>query len=174
MSDSASAESQNSASAGNQNMQGNSSPVAAVVVLAAGAGTRMKSRKSKLLHEVAGHSMLSYAVAAANAVEPQHVMVVVGHQRDQVVSHLGEIAPPNVETTVQAEQLGTGHAVQCALDALGELHGDVVVTYGDVPMLTGGETLIELVQAHHARHDAITVLTSRVPNPPGLRPDRAR
>ncbi|WP_026927070.1 bifunctional UDP-N-acetylglucosamine diphosphorylase/glucosamine-1-phosphate N-acetyltransferase GlmU [Granulicoccus phenolivorans] len=146
-------------------MQGNSSPVAAVVVLAAGAGTRMKSRKSKLLHEVAGHSMLSYAVAAANAVEPQHVMVVVGHQRDQVVSHLGEIAP-NVETTVQAEQLGTGHAVQCALDALGELHGDVVVTYGDVPMLTG-ETLIELVQAHHARHDAITVLTSRVPNPQG-------
>jgi bifunctional UDP-N-acetylglucosamine pyrophosphorylase / glucosamine-1-phosphate N-acetyltransferase len=74
--------------------------VAAVVVLAAGSGTRMKSTRSKLLHEVAGHSMLSYAVNAATAMQPEHLVVVVGHQRDQVESHLGEIAP-HVQTAVQ-------------------------------------------------------------------------
>ena len=68
-------------------------PVAAVVILAAGEGKRMKSSRSKLLHEIAGHSMLSYAVTAATAVQPEHIVVVVGHRRDQVEAHLAEIAP---------------------------------------------------------------------------------
>ncbi|GAA2111372.1 bifunctional UDP-N-acetylglucosamine diphosphorylase/glucosamine-1-phosphate N-acetyltransferase GlmU [Microlunatus panaciterrae] len=140
-------------------------PIAAVVVLAAGGGTRMKSARSKLLHEVAGHSMLSYAVDAATAVEPQHLVVVVGHQREQVQAHLTDIAP-HVRTAVQAEQKGTGHAVQCGLAELGELAGEIVVTYGDVPMLTG-ETLKELVTTHREAGDAITVLTAHVANPTG-------
>ncbi|WP_022909504.1 bifunctional UDP-N-acetylglucosamine diphosphorylase/glucosamine-1-phosphate N-acetyltransferase GlmU [Aestuariimicrobium kwangyangense] len=139
--------------------------VAAVVVLAAGGGTRMKSRTSKLLHEVSGKTMLSYAVTAAQHLAPQHLVVVVGHEREQVLAHLDEIAP-HVQTAVQEEQNGTGHAVQCGLADLGELTGEVVVTYGDVPMLTG-ETLAELVGTHRALSHQVTVLTARVPDPTG-------
>jgi bifunctional UDP-N-acetylglucosamine pyrophosphorylase / glucosamine-1-phosphate N-acetyltransferase len=141
------------------------SPVAAVVILAAGEGTRMKSSRSKLLHEIAGHSMLSYAVTAATTVQPEHIVVVVGHLRDQVEAHLAEIAP-HVLTAVQEEQLGTGHAVQVALGQLADLTGDVIVTMGDVPMLTG-ETLAALLLEHRQRDAAATVLTAEVPDPTG-------
>jgi bifunctional UDP-N-acetylglucosamine pyrophosphorylase / glucosamine-1-phosphate N-acetyltransferase len=141
------------------------SPVAAVVILAAGEGTRMKSSRSKLLHEIAGHSMLSYAVTAATTVQPEHIVVVVGHLRDQVEAHLAEIAP-HVLTAVQEEQLGTGHAVQVALGQLAELTGDVIVTMGDVPMLTG-ETLAALLLEHREHNAAATVLTAEVPDPTG-------
>jgi bifunctional UDP-N-acetylglucosamine pyrophosphorylase/glucosamine-1-phosphate N-acetyltransferase len=139
--------------------------VAAVVVLAAGGGTRMKSSRSKLLHEVAGHSMLSYAVSAATAMQPEHLVVVIGHQREQVEAHLGEIAP-HAQTAVQDQQRGTAHAVQCGLEGLGELHGEVVVTYADVPMLTA-ETLTELVLAHRSAANAVTVLTATASDPTG-------
>ncbi len=140
-------------------------PVAAVVILAAGEGTRMKSSRSKLLHEIAGHSMLSYAVTAATTVQPEHIVVVVGHLRDQVEAHLAEIAP-HVLTAVQEEQLGTGHAVQVALGQLADLSGDVIVTMGDVPMLTG-ETLTALLLEHRQQDAAATVLTAKVPDPTG-------
>jgi bifunctional UDP-N-acetylglucosamine pyrophosphorylase/glucosamine-1-phosphate N-acetyltransferase len=141
------------------------SPVAAVVILAAGEGTRMKSSRSKLLHEIAGHSMLSYAVTAATTVQPEHIVVVVGHLRDQVEAHLAEIAP-HALTAVQEEQLGTGHAVQVALGQLADLTGDVIVTMGDVPMLTG-ETLAALLLEHRRYNAAATVLTAEVPDPTG-------
>ena len=141
------------------------SPVAAVVILAAGEGKRMKSSRSKLLHEIAGHSMLSYAVTAATTVQPEHIVVVVGHFRDQVEAHLAEIAP-HVLIAVQEEQLGTGDAVQAALGQIADLTGDVIVTMGDVPMLTG-ETLAELLEEHRARDAAATVLTAQVPDPTG-------
>jgi bifunctional UDP-N-acetylglucosamine pyrophosphorylase / glucosamine-1-phosphate N-acetyltransferase len=141
------------------------SPVAAVVILAAGEGKRMNSSRSKLLHEIAGHSMLSYAVTAATEVQPEHVVVVVGHLRDQVEAHLAEIAP-HVLIAVQEEQLGTGHAVQVALGQLADLDGDVIVTYGDVPLLTG-DTLAALLEEHRAEQAAVTVLTAEVPDPTG-------
>jgi len=125
----------------------------------------MKSSRSKLLHEIAGHSMLSYAVTAATEVQPGHIVVVVGHLRDQVEEHLAEIAP-HVLTAVQEEQLGTGHAVQVALAQLADLDGDVIVTYGDVPMLTG-ETLAALVSEHRTQQAIVTVLTAEVPDPTG-------
>jgi bifunctional UDP-N-acetylglucosamine pyrophosphorylase/glucosamine-1-phosphate N-acetyltransferase len=137
----------------------------AVVILAAGEGKRMKSARSKLLHELAGHSMLSYAVRTATTLQPQHIVVVVGHAREQVEAHLAEIAP-HVTTAVQERQLGTGHAVQVALEQLGELSGEIVVTLGDVPMLTT-ETLATLLGEHRARRAAVTVLTARVPDPTG-------
>jgi bifunctional UDP-N-acetylglucosamine pyrophosphorylase/glucosamine-1-phosphate N-acetyltransferase len=140
-------------------------PVAAVVILAAGEGKRMKSSRSKLLHEIAGHSMLSYAVTAATAVQPEHIVVVVGHLRDQVEAHLADIAP-HVLIAVQEEQLGTGHAVQTAFGQLSDLSGDVVVTLGDVPMLTG-DTLAALLVEHRTRQAAATVLTAQVPDPTG-------
>jgi bifunctional UDP-N-acetylglucosamine pyrophosphorylase / glucosamine-1-phosphate N-acetyltransferase len=140
-------------------------PVSAVVILAAGEGKRMRSSRSKLLHEIGGHSMLSYAVDAATALQPEHIVVVVGHLREQVEAHLAEIAP-HVTTVVQTEQRGTGHAVQVALEALPELDGDVLVTYGDVPMLTA-DTLVALVADHRGARTSVSVLTARVADPTG-------
>jgi bifunctional UDP-N-acetylglucosamine pyrophosphorylase/glucosamine-1-phosphate N-acetyltransferase len=125
----------------------------------------MKSSRSKLLHEIAGHSMLSYAVTTATTVQPEHIVVVVGHLRDQVEAHLAEIAP-HVLIAVQEQQLGTGHAVQAALAQLADLTGDVIVTMGDVPMLTG-ETLAALLDEHRSSQAAVTVLTAEVPDPTG-------
>jgi len=137
-----------------------------VIILAAGEGTRMRSARSKLLHEIAGHSLLSYSIAAATELQPRQVVVVVGHLRDQVEAHLAEVAP-HVTVAVQGEEsYGTGYAVRCALERLGEVDGDIVVTYGDVPLLTS-ETLAELVGAHRDRRSAVTVLTARVPDPAG-------
>jgi bifunctional UDP-N-acetylglucosamine pyrophosphorylase / glucosamine-1-phosphate N-acetyltransferase len=138
---------------------------AAVVVLAAGEGTRMKSATPKVLHEIGGRSLIGHAVQAAAALEPEHLVVVVGHGRDHVTDHLAEVAP-QVTTAVQAQQLGTGHAVSCALATLPPLDGVVVVTYGDVPLLTG-ETLADLVARHRADGNAATVLTARVEDPTG-------
>ncbi len=142
-----------------------SAHVSAVVVLAAGGGTRMKSSTSKLLHHVGGRSMLSYALEAASALDPEHLVVVVGHQREQVLDHLRDVAP-HVVTAVQEEQRGTGHAVQCGLATLGDVSGEIVVTYGDVPMLDG-ETLLGLVTDHRTHGNRITVLTAIVDDPTG-------
>lgn len=132
--------------------------VAAVVVLAAGAGTRMKSTTSKLLHQIAGRSLLSYAVDAASALEPQHLVVVVGHQREQVEAHLADIAP-HVTIAVQERPNGTGDAVRSGLIPIPDVAGEVVVTMGDVPLLTGA-TLNALVGVHRDNADAVTVLTT--------------
>lgn len=138
---------------------------AAVVVLAAGEGTRMRSRTPKVLHEIGGRSLVAHAVAAAAGLQPAHLVVVVGNGRDRVAAHLGELAPDAL-VAVQDEQRGTGHAVGCALDVLPPLSGVVVVTYGDVPLLQT-ETLEALVSQHSADGDAVTVLTARVPDPTG-------
>ena len=135
------------------------------MVLAAGEGKRMKSSRSKLLHEIAGHSLVSYSIRTATSLEPERVVVVVGHGRDQVEAHLAEIAP-HVLTAIQDEQLGTGHAVQVALGQLPDLTGEIVVTYGDVPLLTT-ETLAELVVSHRTNGSAVTVLTAHVADPSG-------
>ncbi|HQA31542.1 MAG TPA: NTP transferase domain-containing protein, partial [Propioniciclava tarda] len=135
---------------------GQVSGVAAVVVLAAGAGTRMKSTTSKLLHKVAGRTLLSYAVDAAGALDPQHLVVVVGHQRDQVEAHLAEIAP-GITIAVQESPKGTGDAVRSGLLPIPDVTGEVVVTMGDVPLLTG-ETLKALVGVHRSNGDSVTIL----------------
>ena len=109
--------------------------------------------------------MLSYTVTAATTLQPEHIIVVIGHLRDQVAAHLAEIAP-HVQTAVQEKQLGTGHAVQVALDQLADLTGDVIVTMGDVPMLSG-ETLTALLVEHQTSQAAATVLTAQVPDPTG-------
>src|SRR5690606_34249930 len=138
---------------------------AAVVVLAAGEGTRMRSSIPKVLHELAGRSLVGHAVAAAQELKPDHLSVVIGHGRDLVAAHLDEVAP-TASTVVQEEQLGTGHAVGVALEQLPELDGVVVVTYGDVPLLTG-QTLHALMDAHVTQGNAVTVLTAKVADPTG-------
>ncbi|GHF84966.1 bifunctional protein GlmU [Kitasatospora xanthocidica] len=144
--------------------------LAAVVVLAAGGGTRMKSNKlPKVLHEVCGRSLVGHAVAAAGELTPEQLVVVVGHQREQVQEHLAAHYPA-VRTAVQEEQNGTGHAVRTALEALAadgvRLAGTVIVTAGDSPLLTGA-TLNRLADAHAAQRNGVTVLTAVVPEPFG-------
>ncbi|MFE7439059.1 bifunctional UDP-N-acetylglucosamine diphosphorylase/glucosamine-1-phosphate N-acetyltransferase GlmU [Streptomyces chartreusis] len=139
---------------------------AAVVVLAAGEGTRMKSATPKVLHEICGRSLVGHVLAAARELDPENLVVVVGHAREQVVAHLGEI-DPGVRTAVQAEQNGTGHAVRMALEELGGgVDGTVVVVCGDTPLLTG-ETLTALAATHSGDGNAVTVLTAEVPDATG-------
>ena len=141
---------------------------AAVVVLAAGAGTRMKSAIPKVLHRICGRSLLGHVVAAARELDPVHLVVVVGHGRVEVAAHLGEI-DARATTVVQEQQNGTGSAVRIALDALGDvgkLDGPVVVTSGDTPLLTAG-TLRRLLDAHARDANAATVLAAELPDPTG-------
>ncbi|WP_165604722.1 NTP transferase domain-containing protein, partial [Mycolicibacterium elephantis] len=104
---------------------------AAVVVLAAGAGTRMRSDTPKVLHTLAGRSMLAHALHAVAKVAPQHLVVVLGHDRDRVTPAVERLATDlgrTIDVAVQDQQLGTGHAVACGLTALPEdFAGTVVV-----------------------------------------------
>ncbi|MEV6022646.1 bifunctional UDP-N-acetylglucosamine diphosphorylase/glucosamine-1-phosphate N-acetyltransferase GlmU [Streptomyces sp. NPDC052036] len=139
---------------------------AAVVVLAAGEGTRMKSATPKVLHDICGRSLVGHVLAAARELEPENLVVVVGHAREKVGAHLAEI-DPGVRTAVQAEQNGTGHAVRMALEELGgSVDGTVVVVCGDTPLLTG-ETLRRLAGTHQEDGNAVTVLTAEVPDATG-------
>ncbi|MCA0294744.1 MAG: bifunctional UDP-N-acetylglucosamine diphosphorylase/glucosamine-1-phosphate N-acetyltransferase GlmU [Actinobacteria bacterium] len=139
--------------------------VAAVVIMAAGAGTRMKSAVPKVLHRVAGKSMVALAIDTADALSPDRLVVVVGHQRELVTEHLAEIAP-HVTIAIQERPLGTGDAVRAGLAALPGVVGEIVVTSGDVPLLEA-ETLIDLVAAHREGGNAVTVLSAVVPDPTG-------
>ncbi|MEU6931198.1 bifunctional UDP-N-acetylglucosamine diphosphorylase/glucosamine-1-phosphate N-acetyltransferase GlmU [Streptomyces sp. NPDC046385] len=139
---------------------------AVVVVLAAGEGTRMKSKTPKVLHEIAGRSLVGHVVSAARELEPEDLVVVVGHAREQVKGHLDE-RYAGTRTAVQEEQNGTGHAVRMALGELGRApEGTVVVVCGDTPLLSG-ETLRALAATHAADGNAVTVLTAEVPDATG-------
>ena len=141
----------------------------AVVVLAAGAGTRMKSDRQKTLHEIGGRSLLSHSLHAAAGIHPSQLVAVVGHQRDQVAPAVEAIADEmqvEIRQAVQEEQNGTGHAVQVGLTAIPDFDGTVVVTNGDVPLLTP-ETLEALVDKHEQEHAAVTVLSLDFEDPTG-------
>ncbi|MEU6817232.1 bifunctional UDP-N-acetylglucosamine diphosphorylase/glucosamine-1-phosphate N-acetyltransferase GlmU [Streptomyces sp. NPDC046860] len=139
---------------------------AAVVVLAAGEGTRMKSATPKVLHRICGRSLVGHVLAASRELDPAELVVVVGHAREQVAAHLAEI-DPQVRTAVQEQQNGTGHAVRMALEELGgSVDGTVVVVCGDTPLLTAG-TLAALTGTHRADGNAVTVLTAEVPDATG-------
>ena len=125
----------------------------------------MKSSVPKVMHELAGRTLVGHAVAAASALQPDHLVVVVGHGREQVAEHLAATAP-GAAIAVQDRQLGTGHAVACALDTMPQLEGVVVVTYGDVPLLAP-DTLTDLVARHVDDGNAVTVLTAEVEDPTG-------
>lgn len=141
----------------------------AVVVLAAGAGTRMKSAKQKTLHTIGGRSLLSHSLHAAAGMDPERIVAVIGHGREQVGPATQEIAKDlgrDVLTAVQEEQNGTGHAMQCALGQLEGFEGTVIVTNGDVPLLTA-ESLLQLLAAHTEVPTAVTVLTMKLDDPTG-------
>ncbi|MFD5265587.1 bifunctional UDP-N-acetylglucosamine diphosphorylase/glucosamine-1-phosphate N-acetyltransferase GlmU [Streptomyces sp. NPDC058335] len=139
---------------------------AAVVVLAAGEGTRMKSAIPKVLHDICGRSLVGHVLAASRELDPENLVVVVGHAREKVTAHLAEVDAA-VRTAVQEEQNGTGHAVRMGLEQLGgAVDGTVVVVCGDTPLLTGA-TLAQLAATHRADGNAVTVLTAEVPDATG-------
>src|SRR6478672_914845 len=140
--------------------------LAAVIVLAAGEGTRMKSATPKVLHRIGGRTLVGHAIAAARAVGPEHLAVVVRHERDLVAAHVSEVDPQAVIAD-QDDVKGTGRATECALDALPKgLEGIILVTYGDVPLLAG-DTLQSLVDEHVATQSAVTVITAHLDDPTG-------
>ena len=136
------------------------------IVLAAGAGTRMRSHRAKVLHELAGRSMIAYSLIAVREVGVTRTIAVVGHDRDQVSAAITEL-DPDVLLAVQEDQRGTGHAVQVALDALeSRPEGTVLITYGDVPLLTP-QTLSELLDDHRSAGRTVTILSAELDDPTG-------
>ncbi|WP_040164837.1 bifunctional UDP-N-acetylglucosamine diphosphorylase/glucosamine-1-phosphate N-acetyltransferase GlmU [Microbacterium gorillae] len=138
----------------------------AIVILAAGQGTRMRSRTPKVLHEIGGRSLVGHVITTAERLEATHIEVVVRHEREAVVSHLTAHFP-SVAIVEQDEIPGTGRAVEAAVAALpGDYDGDVLVLSGDVPLLDE-HTLADLIAAHRASGAAATVLSARLPDPTG-------
>lgn len=135
----------------------------AVVIMAAGKGTRLKSKRPKVLHEIGGRPLLAHVIAAATAVVPaDHVYVVVGHEADRV---RGTVASTGVRFVEQTEQRGTGHAIQCARQAVAGF-GSILVLSGDVPLIRP-ETIEGLWQFHQTEKAAMTLLTTTPPDPTG-------
>ncbi|MFZ2227984.1 MAG: bifunctional UDP-N-acetylglucosamine diphosphorylase/glucosamine-1-phosphate N-acetyltransferase GlmU [Candidatus Nanopelagicaceae bacterium] len=135
-----------------------------VIVLAAGEGTRMKSTTPKVLHTIAGQSLLGHVLTSVDLLAPAEVRVVIGAGRERVQEHLEKISP-NSLAVVQEHRGGTGHAVQIAL-ASAEPKGTVLIVAGDTPLLSS-ETLRQLVAAHNEGRFAATVLTAELPDPTG-------
>lgn len=135
-----------------------------VVILAAGLGTRMKSKKAKVLHRAGGLSLIEHVVKMASQITaPERITVVVGHQADEVratLSHTG------VQFAEQAEQKGTGHAVKMCREAIAPSAGLVVVLYGDCPLLSAA-TIQRLIDRQKAGNAAATLIAARLPDPRG-------
>ncbi|MCB0817903.1 MAG: bifunctional UDP-N-acetylglucosamine diphosphorylase/glucosamine-1-phosphate N-acetyltransferase GlmU [Flavobacteriales bacterium] len=138
-----------------------------VIVLAAGGGTRMKSKTMKVLHPIAGRSMVGHVLTAVAGVEPRRVVAVIGTQREQVGPHIQSLMPECV-LAVQETQEGTGHAVRIGWDAVPgpEHRGIVLVAYGDTPLLEA-ESLKAFVDFHAASPAVISILSGKVADPGG-------
>jgi bifunctional UDP-N-acetylglucosamine pyrophosphorylase/glucosamine-1-phosphate N-acetyltransferase len=142
----------------------------AVIILAAGEGTRMRSATVKVLHSISGRPLVGHVVAAAAATSADEVVVVCGHKREQVQDYLSRDWP-DVVTTVQEERHGTGHAVRVTLEQLAERGitlsgGPVVVVSGDSPLLTT-DTLVALSRFHGEAGASVTVLSANLADPTG-------
>ena len=144
------------------------------IILAAGKGTRMKSEKPKVVHEVLGKPMVYYSIEAARAAGCDKVCVIVGYKAEEVeksikdtYAKLGKTEEMQdvVSYALQTEQLGTGHAVKCASDFIGT-EGDVVVLCGDTPLLNG-KTLEQAIKKHVAAENGVTVISAMLSDPFG-------
>jgi bifunctional UDP-N-acetylglucosamine pyrophosphorylase / glucosamine-1-phosphate N-acetyltransferase len=133
-------------------------------VLAAGLGTRMQSARAKVLHELAGRPLIAYPLTALRRIGVDPIVVVVGYQADAVRA---ACTPYAVRFALQAEQKGTGHAVQMAHSALRNFAGDLVLVYGDLPLLRR-ESFERLIAAHHAAQASVSLLTETVDSPAGF------
>jgi bifunctional UDP-N-acetylglucosamine pyrophosphorylase / glucosamine-1-phosphate N-acetyltransferase len=136
----------------------------AVAILAAGKGTRMKSDLPKVLHLLGGRSLVERVLIGCADLQPERQLAIVGYQADRVKQAM--IHYPDLEFVEQAQQLGTGHAVQQLLPHLADFTGDLLVLNGDVPLLRT-ETLQALLATHQQHQNAATILTAQIPNPQG-------
>ncbi|MBF0214336.1 MAG: bifunctional UDP-N-acetylglucosamine diphosphorylase/glucosamine-1-phosphate N-acetyltransferase GlmU [Magnetococcales bacterium] len=134
-----------------------------VLVLAAGQGTRMRSRLPKVLHPLAGQPLLWHILRAVRPLQPERLVVITGFQAEAVEQ---TIAAPDIHWVRQCERKGTGHAVQCALPALKELRGALLILNGDHPLIST-EILQQLLDYHHRQGHPLTLLTTRMENPAG-------
>ena len=132
------------------------------IILAAGQGTRMKSAYPKALHKILGQSMLRYVVESAQQAGAGSIIAVVGFGGEQVIQSLG----PDFQYVWQREQLGTGHAVLMAEPVLSEMEGDLLVLYGDTPLLEP-ETIKELVEVKRHQRAVAAILTTQLTDPSG-------
>lgn len=134
-----------------------------VVILAAGLGTRMKSGLAKALHPVAGRPLIQHVLNAALGVDPEKIVLVLGHQADRVRTAVEEFKP---EIVLQYEQLGTGHAVQQARESLAGVSGPILVLCADTPLLRTA-TLMAVLDLHAKSKAAVTLMSARIDNPYG-------
>lgn len=132
------------------------------IILAAGKGTRMKSDLPKVMHQVAGITMLEHVFRAVSAIQPKKTVTVIGHKADLVKDVLAEQS----EFVMQTEQLGTGHAVMMAEETLAGLEGQTLVIAGDTPLITG-DSLKNLIDYHISHKNVATILTAETQNPFG-------
>lgn len=128
----------------------------AVIILAAGKGTRMKSDLPKVFHEILGEPMLTYVLNSVQELKPKITLLVVGHKRDLIMDYYKEW---DLKFVIQEQQLGTGHAVTQAKQYLSDFSGTVLVVAGDVPLLSA-KTLRALLEFHHKNQAAATDLTA--------------
>lgn len=131
--------------------------------MAAGKGTRLKSKHPKVLHQVGGKPLLAHVIAAATELVPaRDVYIIIGHEADRVKA---AVAPSGVNFVEQIPQRGTGHALMVARDVLSG-YDQVIVLYGDAPLITP-QTIARLRDFHRSRNSAMTILSARLPNPTG-------
>ncbi len=141
------------------------------VILAAGKGTRMKSDKPKVVHEVLGKPMVYYSIEAAKGAGADKICVIVGYRADEVKASIHNVysnqadGENDIAYTLQEEQLGTGHAVKCASEFIG-IDGDVMILCGDTPLVTG-ETLKKALDGHRLKKNGVTVISAVLDNPFG-------
>ncbi len=134
----------------------------AAIVLAAGAGTRMKSDKPKVAHEVLGKPLVNWVLDAAEEAGIERLVTVVGHKREQVIP----LVEDRAEIVVQEEQRGTAHAVLSCSDALADFEGSLLVLSGDCPLITSG-TMKALIDMRESNDAAVVVLTMEMSDPTG-------
>lgn len=132
------------------------------IILAAGKGTRMRSKLYKVLHQVCGKTMVEHVVGQLEQTDVDNIITIVGYGADAVKDALGD----RTEYALQSQQLGTGHAVMQAQDLLGDVDGETIVVSGDTPLFTA-ETFKKLFEYHEQHHAAATILTSIAPDPTG-------
>jgi bifunctional UDP-N-acetylglucosamine pyrophosphorylase / glucosamine-1-phosphate N-acetyltransferase len=145
------------------NRKSNGNPDFAIVIMAAGKGTRLKSSRAKVLHEIAGQPLLAHVIKAAQQIVPaEHIYVIVGHQAEKVRA---AVAPMGVKFVLQAEQRGTGHAIICAREQVAS-YQNILVLSGDVPLIRP-ETIARLRDFHLSKKAAMTILTAAPSDPFG-------
>jgi len=138
-----------------------SRPPVSALIMAAGLGTRMKSTRAKVLHKVLLEPMIRHVVQTVNGVGFDNVFVIVGHQKEEVMTVLDDHP---ISFVAQDEQLGTGHAVLCAENQLQSIGGQVMILSGDVPLISK-ESLQQMLAKHQDRKPALTIMTTKLADP---------